>query len=172
LLHRYSRVLYLPMLSASFEYVVASQLEEYERLYGHAPLRIDGHHHMHLCANVLYGKLLPAGIIARRNLSFRPGEQGFVDHSYKQWIDQVLVRRHRVTDYFFRIPPIEPRSRMVEIFALASQHSVEVETHPVDDEDYEFLMEGEMVRCLGDLEVARGYILPEAGEGVATGVCA
>jgi hypothetical protein len=169
LLQRYTRVLFMPTLAGSFEYVVASQFEEYERLYGHAPLRVDGHHHMHLCANVLYGKLLPAGIIARRNLSFRCGEQGLVDHAYRRWLDYVLSQRHRMTDYFYRIPPVEPRSRMAEIFANAVDYSVELETHPVDDEDYEFLMEGGLASCLGDLEVARGYSLPCAATGLEQG---
>ena len=52
-------------------YVVKAQLEEFERLYGRAPNRIDGHHHAHLCANVVLAGLLPAGTIVRRNFSFR-----------------------------------------------------------------------------------------------------
>jgi len=166
---RYTRVLFVPMLADSFQYVVSAQLEEYERLYGYAPLRIDGHHHMHLCANVLYGNLLPAGIIARRNLSFLPGEQGLVDHTYRRWLDHVLAKRHRMTDLFFRIPPVKPISRMVEMFGLADRYCVEIETHPAEDEDYEFLMEGGLTRCLGNIEVARGYNLPAAVTGTERG---
>jgi len=172
LFHRYTRVLFVPMLASSFEYVVAAQLEEYERIYGHAPLRIDGHHHMHLCANVLYGGLLPAGVVARRNLSFLPGEQGSIDRAYRRWLDRVLSRRHVMTDFFFRIPPIEPRSRMSSIFALADRHSVELETHPAEDEDYEYLMEGELMRGLGNVEVARGYHIPGRPDRTAPGASA
>jgi hypothetical protein len=74
-----------------------------------------------------------------------------------------------MADFFYRIPPVEPHSRMAEIFAHAIDHSVEIETHPVDDEDYEFLMEGGLMRCLGGLEVARGYSLPCAAPGLVTG---
>ena len=46
-------MVYHPGLASSFEYVVKAQLEEYERLYGAPANRVDGHHHMHLCANVV-----------------------------------------------------------------------------------------------------------------------
>src|SRR5215469_10621350 len=59
--HKIARVLFHPGLRASFQYAVSAQLEEFKRLYGMEPGRVDGHHHMHLCANVLTQKLLPAG---------------------------------------------------------------------------------------------------------------
>ena len=69
--HRFAQVVFHPGLTRSFEYVVNVQLDEFSRLYGTAPDRIDGHHHMHLCANVVLGKLLPGGTVVRRNFSFR-----------------------------------------------------------------------------------------------------
>src|SRR5882762_5570378 len=50
--HRFAQLVYHPGLINSFEYVVASQGDEFRRLYGVEPSRLDGHHHMHLCANV------------------------------------------------------------------------------------------------------------------------
>ena len=46
--HRISQVWFYPTLMQSFQYVVAAQLDEFCRLYGAPPGRIDGHHHMHL----------------------------------------------------------------------------------------------------------------------------
>ena len=51
--HRFAPTVFHPGLTRSFEYVVSAQLDEFRRLYGAEPDRIDGHHHMHLCANVL-----------------------------------------------------------------------------------------------------------------------
>src|SRR5262249_51324289 len=51
--HRLAQIVYHPGLAGSFKYVVNAQLDEFHRIYGEAPRRIDGHHHMHLCANVL-----------------------------------------------------------------------------------------------------------------------
>ena len=72
---KYAPAIYHPGLAASFEYVVRAQMEEYEHLYGRAPRRIDGHHHLHLSANVQRRKLLPFGVMARRNFSLAPGEK-------------------------------------------------------------------------------------------------
>lgn len=157
--HRLAPILYNPLLTASFQYVVAAQLEEFERLYGHRPNRIDGHHHMHLCANVVSGNLLPSGIIVRRNLSFRAGEKGFANRTYRQWQDRKLSRRYRLTDFFFDLKPLDLVGRLEAIFALAHQSSVEIETHPVHDDEFEFLMGAEFKHRLGEITVARGYLL-------------
>jgi predicted glycoside hydrolase/deacetylase ChbG (UPF0249 family) len=166
LAQRYARVLYHPGLAGSFEYVVATQLAEYERLYGHAPRRIDGHHHMHLCTNVMHGRLLPEGTIVRRNHSFEPGEKSVVNRVYRNWLDSLLARRHRMADRFFILPPVEPQSRLLDVFALAARYVIEVETHPINDEDYSYLMGDQLRRCLGSTKVARGYLLhSELGTG-------
>jgi hypothetical protein len=149
--------IYHPGLAGSFEYVVKAQLEEHERLYGMLPGRVDGHHHMHLCANVQVQKLLPAGTIARRNFSFAPGEKGAVNRLYRRWRDRGLARRHRMTDFFFSLPPMDTPGRLEGICDLAARASVEVETHPVNREEYRFLMDGELMRRCGAVTIARGY---------------
>jgi hypothetical protein len=42
---------------------------------------------------------------------------------------------------------------------LAYRFDIEVETHPIRDEEYRFLVDGELMRCLGSVAVSRGYIL-------------
>jgi predicted glycoside hydrolase/deacetylase ChbG (UPF0249 family) len=147
--HRLAQIMFHPGLVRSFEYVVLSQIDEFHRLYGRAPDRLDGHHHMHLCANVLIGRLLPAGTIVRRNFSFRPGEKSFGNRLYRKVVDGALARRHRLTDFFFALPPIEPESRLQSIFSLARQSVVEMETHPINAEEYRFLERGEIFRWTG-----------------------
>ncbi len=158
--NRLAQVVYHPGLASSFEYVVAAQLEEYERIFGCAPSRIDGHHHMHLCANVLLGKLLPAGTTVRRNFSFRPGQKSGINRQYRRVIDRMLAKRHRLTDYFFSLPPLDPPSRIDEILSMARRSIVELETHPVNPEEYKFLTSGEILRRAGDLQIARSYSHP------------
>jgi hypothetical protein len=158
-------VLYHPGLAASFEYVVRAQQEEYERLYGAPAHRADGHHHMHLCANVVFQKLLPGGTIVRRNFSFEPGEQGYFNRLYRRWQDRLLSRRYRLADFFFGLLPLDPRRRLEEIFELGARFNVEVETHPINDEEYRFLVDGEFMRCAGKVAVARGYLLRSLHHG-------
>jgi hypothetical protein len=157
--HRLAPAMYHPGLATSFEYVVKAQLDEYERLFAVPTGRVDGHHHMHLSMNVATQKLLPEGIVVRRNLSFRPGEKGYLNRAYRRLQDQRLARRHRLTDFFFDLRPIEPRHRFSGILELAYRFDVEVETHPIREEEYRFLVDEELLRCGSGVTVSRGYIL-------------
>ena len=154
---RFNSAVFHPGLIRDFQYVVAAQLEEFQRLYGTAPKRVDGHHHMHLCANVLFRGLLPGGTVARRNFSFQPGEKSWINRQYRQVVDRALARRHCLTDYFFSLPPLEPQSRLERIRELAEDFVVEVETHPVKSDEYRFLMEDGVVRWKKDLPIASHF---------------
>jgi hypothetical protein len=140
--NRFSQVVYHPRLTNSFEYLVSAQLEEFRRIYGFAPERIDGHHHMHLCANVLFGELVPEGTLVRRNFSFVPGEKSWMNRFYRKSVDRLLERRHRLVDYLFSLVPVEPPDRLRRIVSLARHAVVELETHPVNSEEYAFLTSG------------------------------
>jgi chitin disaccharide deacetylase len=155
--HRLSRVVFHPGLTRSFQYVVAMQIDAFSRLYGARPERIDGHHHMHLCSNVLLGRLLPPQTIMRRSFSFQHGEKSLLNRLYRQFVDRVIARRHYLTDLFFSLPPLEPAGRLQRIFSVARECVVEVETHPVNPEEYGFLAGGEIFRCVGDLPIARRF---------------
>ena len=155
--HRLAQVLCHPGLANYFGYVVAAQLEEFGRLYGVEPRRIDGHHHMHLCANVLLGGLLPRGTIVRRNLSFQPGEKGIANRLCRRLIDGFLARRYFLTDFFFSLMPLNPSSRLRRIISLARRHIVEVEAHPINLAEYSFLAGGEIIREAGDIPIASSF---------------
>ncbi len=155
--HRLAPVIFHPGLVRSFEYVVAAQREEYCRLYGAEPERIDGHHHMHLCSNVVLAKLIPAGTVVRRSFSFQPGEKSFANRMYRQLVDRQLARRHRLTDFFFSLGPLDRPDRFQRFASLANKFTVEVMTHPVDPREYRFLAEGECLRWTGDVAIAPKY---------------
>jgi len=165
-LRRFAQVVFHPGLIRSFEYVVAAQVDEFRRLYGAAPDRLDGHHHMHLCANVLIGGLLPPGTLVRRNFSFKPGEKSLWNRLYRRFIDSTLGRRHRLVDFFFSLAPLEPPSRVQRIFSLSRDFVVEVETHPIQPEEYRFLVGGEIFRRAAEARIAPpSAILRRAGPG-------
>jgi len=147
--HRLAQVVFHPGLVNSFKYVVAAQVDEFERLYGAAPDRLDGHHHMHLCANVLLQGLLPPGTLVRRNFSFQSGQKSLWNRMYRRLVDGRLAKRHHLADFFFSLAPLEPPDRLREIISLAQRFVVEVETHPVNPEEYRFLLEGGISRITG-----------------------
>jgi len=155
--HRYSQLLFNPALARSFDYVVSAQIEEYGRLYGVPPGRLDGHHHMHLCANVLFGRLIPRGIMVRRNFSFSPAEKSWPNRYYRRIIDNLLARRHRLTDFFFSLAPLDPPERLQRILSLSRNFAVEVETHPVNPEEFRFLESRKIFRLAADLCIAKGF---------------
>ena len=164
--HRLAPMLFHPGLAASFHSVVQAQMDEFERIFGHSANRVDGHHHMHLCQNIQLAKLLPDGIMVRRNFSFIRGEKSFLNRAYRNRQDRVLARRHSITDLFFALRPLHPVSRLEEIFALAGRYAIEVETHPVHAEEFRFLMDGGLKRAMGEAEVAQGYF-PRAGSAAS-----
>jgi len=151
--HRFAQVVFHPGLASSFEYLVAAQRDEFCRLYGTEPTRLDGHHHMHLCSNVLLGRLLPTGTLVRRNFSFQPGEKSFGNRLYRNLVDRILARRHDLTDFFFSLTPLLPRGRLERIFSLANEFTIEVETHPVCPEEYSFLMGDEILRLTSNIRI-------------------
>jgi hypothetical protein len=68
-------------------------------------------------------------------------------------VDHRLSRRHRLVDYFFSLAPLEPPHRLRQIYSLASQSVIELETHPVQLEEYRYLAGGEIFRQIGDVRI-------------------
>ena len=157
--HRLAQAVFHPGLIRAFEYVVSAQLDEFRRLYGAEPDRIDGHHHMHLCANVLLKGLLPRGTLVRRNFSFGPGEKGVWNRLYRRFVDSMLAHRHYLVDFFFALPPLDAPDRLQRIFSLAREFVVEVETHPVHPDEYRFLTGGDIFRQTGDVRIGPALVV-------------
>lgn len=155
--HSVARLLYHPGLANSFEYVTARQFEEFSRLYGRAADRIDGHHHMHLSANVLVQRLLPSGAIVRRHFSREPGEKILRNSAFRLFSRALLGDRYRVTDFFFSLPPFAPVLRLQRIYNLARRFTVEVETHPINPEEYRFFTGGDFLSWTSDCPPAVSF---------------
>jgi hypothetical protein len=164
--HRLAQVVFHPGLIRSFDYLVAAQIDEFRRIYKADPEKLDGHHHMHLCANVLLQRLLPTGTIVRRNFSFERGEKSLWNRLYRHTLDRSLSRRHRLVDFFFSLPPLDPPDRLQRIFSLARQCVVELETHPVQPDEYRYLTEGEIFRKTGDVRIGPFSALSRHGRSV------
>lgn len=158
--HRFAQAVFHPGLSNSFKYLVSAQCDEFHHLYGTEPARLDGHHHMHLCSNVLLGGLLPSGTLVRRNFSFQPGEKSSINRLYRNLSDRLLARGHRTADFFFSLPPLQPRSRLERIVSLAQQFVVEVETHPINRDEYRFLTGGAFTRGAEHSPIAQRFTVP------------
>jgi predicted glycoside hydrolase/deacetylase ChbG (UPF0249 family) len=153
----FSRPFFHPGLVRSFEYVVSSQLDEYDRLYGVPPLRIDGHHHLHLAANVVFSGLLPLGTVLRPHFSREPGEKRIRNSIFRCYTKLMLARSHRTVDGLFALPPLEPK-RLLQIFSRSREITVEVEAHPANPVEFEFLTGGALFRLLGGIPLSRHHL--------------
>jgi len=151
--NKYSQLLYNPFLRTEFVYSYQAQAEEFARLYRKPPSHIDGHHHMHLCANVLLSNTIPAGAKLRRNFSFWPGEKSILNRTYRWLIDRWLARRYCLTDYFFDLTQCIAEKKLDRVAALAKSSNVELMTHPIVNEEEEYLMSDEFQEILQRLEI-------------------
>ena len=156
--NKYAQLLYNPLLRKKFAYSYRAQSEEFVRLFGRPPSRIDGHHHMHLCANMLLTNMIPAGMKMRRNFSFWPGEKSLLNRIYRGLVDRWLARRYRLPDYFFDLTQCIREKKLGRVAALTKTSNVELMTHPVDQVESDYLMSDEFRTVLQHLDVG-GYAL-------------
>jgi predicted glycoside hydrolase/deacetylase ChbG (UPF0249 family) len=155
---KYSQLLYNPFLRKEIICSYQAQAAEFERLFGKRPSHVDGHHHMHLCGNMLWSSAIPAGTRMRRNFSFWPGEKGWFNRTYRALIDHRLARKYRLTDYFFCLSQSIQQNKLGRVEALAKSNKVELMTHPVVPLESDFLMGHEFRSMLQRLEIG-GYAL-------------
>lgn len=138
--NKYNFLFYNPILRKQFKYVFQVQYEEFVRIYEKAPSHIDGHHHMHLCTNMLLQNIIPKGLKVRRNFSFKRGEKGVLNRTYRACIDKILAKRFIMTDYLFSLSQCLKNDRLSRVFELSKISNVELQTHPEFAEEFEFLM--------------------------------
>jgi chitin disaccharide deacetylase len=156
--NKYSQLLYNPFLRKAFAYSYAAQAEEFVRLFGKAPSHVDGHHHMHLCGNVLLSEIIPAGMRMRRNFSFWSGEKSTLNRTYRALVDRWLSRRYKLADYFFDLSQSIRENRIDRVITLAKSRKVELMTHPIVQMESDYLTSDQFGLMLQRVEVG-GYAL-------------
>jgi len=150
-----NQVLYNPRIRTPLDYIFKAQWDEYCRLYQVEPTRIDGHHHMHLCMNMLLSGLIPRGVRVRRNFTFARGEKSALNRLYRRLVDRGLAGRFQCEDCFFAIVPIETK-RLQHIVELSRRLKVELMVHPGSDKEYSFLLSDGWSSL--ESEALRGFI--------------
>ncbi|BFU93244.1 MAG: hypothetical protein NTAFB01_44310 [Nitrospira sp.] len=153
---KYAPLFYYPALRKDFEYVYAAQFKEYLRLYAKDPTHIDGHHHMHLCTNMLVSRLIPQGTKVRRSFSSLLSERSVFNRSYRHIVDSIVETRCTSTDMFFSITPPEDIERCQRIIDLSQSRNVELMVHPERSEDMDLLMSDHFSVLIGQTKIG-GY---------------
>jgi len=70
-------------------------------------------------------------------------------------------------DYLFPLSPLEPQWAPARIRTLAQTKAVEIETHPVNSDEYEFLTGDGVVQWANEVPIARGFLMPLNGKQFA-----
>jgi predicted glycoside hydrolase/deacetylase ChbG (UPF0249 family) len=151
--NKYAQLIYNPLLRKAFSYSCLAQLDEFRRLYQTEPSHIDGHHHMHLCANMLFSGAIPAGMRMRRNFSFWPGEKSLLNRVYRALVDRWIAHKYWIADYFFDLTQCLRENKLHRVAALAKSNRVELMTHPVDRTEADYLASTEFYEFLQQLDV-------------------
>lgn len=151
--NKYSQLFYNPFLRKEFSDLYKVQVAEFIRLFGKLPSHIDGHHHMHICANILLSKLIPAGTKLRRNFSFWPGEKSWLNRAYRTAVDRWLARRYQLLDYFFDLTQCIREKKLDRVVTVATSSDVELMTHPIVREEADYLLSDEFHKILQCLEL-------------------
>ncbi len=138
--HRFAEAVFNPFLAGAFRTLVTAQLVEFERLYGRPPAFVNGHHHMHLCANVLGQSLLPRQSRLRAPFTFRAGEKSRVNRCYRSLVARHLRKRFITPDCLYSIEPVADTDRLRSIAREALDRNVELEVHPENVEQKQFLL--------------------------------
>jgi chitin disaccharide deacetylase len=150
---KYSLLIYNPFLRKQFRYVYHAQVEEFLRLYGKPPSHIDGHHHNHLCTNMLLDRVIPEREKVRRNFTYWPGEKGLMNRTYRRLVDFWLARRYRMTKYLFALSQCVQADGKMRVQELAKVGTVELMTHPTDANENAYLMSNDFLVMLRELDM-------------------
>lgn len=164
---KYSQLLYNPRLRKQFDYSYKRQREEFERLFGHPPSHIDGHHHMHLCANVVFGNVIPAHSKIRRPFSFGRGEKGWLKRAYRDLVYRWSKQKYRMPQYFYDLGQCLQSGVLHRVAALSHSSSVELMSHPGVRAEMEYLLGDEFGSLLQLVECGSyGEIKPAEAQSV------
>ena len=136
---KFNQILYNPFINKIFGYVFQAQWEEFCRLYQEEPKRLDGHHHMHLCMNMIASRRYPRGLKIRRNFTFKSDEKDPLNRLYRYLVDRSLRSRFLCTDFFFSMVPIDT-GKLQQIVLLSKSSDVELMVHPGVENEYLFLL--------------------------------
>jgi predicted glycoside hydrolase/deacetylase ChbG (UPF0249 family) len=146
-----NQILLNPFLQGALDYVFQAQWNEFCRLYGEEPTRLDGHEHMHLCMNMLFLNKYPKGMKVRRNFTFNSGEKGPINRLYRYLVDRWLISRFKCTDYFFSLKPVEPE-RIRRIVLVSKSADVELMVHPGVKKEYDYLLNENWLSLMSQAE--------------------
>jgi predicted glycoside hydrolase/deacetylase ChbG (UPF0249 family) len=143
---RYCRYLYNPSIRKSVHYCFNVQLDEFLRVFDKQPTHIDGHHDIHLAANVVFGGVLPNGAKLRKFRDF-DNKNGIFDAFCRSRMADYLNNRFVTTDLLYSIEPLNDTSPARKI-CKAKSKNVELMVHPGMKEQDAYMNTDNYLQCI------------------------
>jgi predicted glycoside hydrolase/deacetylase ChbG (UPF0249 family) len=143
--YRFYRYLYNPTLQDSIDYCFRSQYDEFVHLFGKNPSHIDGHHHIHLATNILFGGVIPAGLRVRKVRDLI-SQRNLFEVRLRNSVTKFMKKRFITTDLFYQIFPCD--ALVSEIFSKARFKNVELMVHPGEDGEFLYLNSDNYLRMV------------------------
>ncbi len=133
-----------PTLFTEIERCIADQLERFRRLYGRQPTHIDGHQHVHQALGVMFARSLESGMRMRPSFTFMPGEKSLPNRLTRKLLNRLMRIRFGTPHFFFSIRDMHPALGGAGLEAkldLATRESVEIMTHPAEEDERAVLLD-------------------------------
>jgi predicted glycoside hydrolase/deacetylase ChbG (UPF0249 family) len=143
---KFIRVIYNPAIRNSIFYSFVSQYDEFIRIFMKTPTHIDGHHHIHLCSNIICDNIIPKKVKIRPRLCGRGGEKNILAILSGKLIDYIIQQRYTVIGSVYKLGCSD--SELSEIVNRAAVQDVELITHPARLEEYEYLKSESYARLI------------------------
>ncbi len=137
--NKYSEVIYNPKIIEDLKYSFKLQYEEFIRFYKKPPTHIDGHHHLHLSANIFISNTITKGIKVRRGFSLDDKRVKFMNRIYHCIVNLLFLRKYVCTDYFYGVTCNIDEMFLREIIEKSKRFDVEIMVHPGVPDDYIYL---------------------------------
>lgn len=132
---RYLRYLYIPAIHKSIRYCFRAQYDEFLRVFKKQPTHIDGHHHIHLASNLVFGAILPRGTKIRR-MRGPVGKTHPVNSILRDYFNLYLRTRYLIADFFYYVDDLMNDTSLARRVLSSMDVSSEIGVHPGDDRDW------------------------------------
>lgn len=157
--NRFTQIFYNPFLTNLFSALFSAQENEFIRLYGRKPDFYNGHHHMHLCTNILFPHFIPKGSKIRRSFTFGFGDKHPFNYCYRYMLNIFLSHHFVTTEEFYSLAPKEQLNSNSCYMMQAIKRNIEIEVHPEHIEQLQFLLSDKYRRILDTIPIGRFHDL-------------
>jgi chitin disaccharide deacetylase len=137
---KWASIIYNPFIRKDICDCFNDQCIEYNRIIGRMPYRYDGHHHVHLCSNMIIDHVIPYGACVRRSFTFKKKEKSVLNRFYRRIVDWRIQNKYICCDEYYALSGSNDNYLAIRNYIQnASIKNIELSTHPEIAEQFNYL---------------------------------